>query len=779
MAGPIAGKRVVDVSERSPSAMIAGMILTDLGAEVIRVEPEGGDPLRALPGSRVWLRGQKSVVLTPERVKDGSWAAMRASADVVLDTTQPWTDKPAGLLKRWSPGASQILALITASPQSVEEALVANRQDAEPVYGELAEARLGIMNNQKGVREGPIFLAWPHAAYGAAWLTIIGVLGALYERDKTGKGQVLTTSLMEGIIAINPNGYIGGDTIEALPRSPGAQPPSRSGGGTFRCGDGRYVYLHTMARGSFDRLMTAIGRGDLADPSITSVSLPMEANAYATMRGDLEQAMLSKPAQHWFDVLSKEDVPCMIANAPGDILMLEQPIINGLVDIRPDGRRQFGKLGKFARTKMEVGAASPTPGQHTTEVLRTARPLAARRRKAIASRSRVGPLDGVLVLDFGFFLAGPYANRNFADLGARVIKIEEVGGDPFRGFSSAIFQVSHRGKESFAVDLKTEEGRNAIYELVRRADVVHHNMRAGALPRLGIDYDTLSAINPKLIYCHSSGYGNEGPWSKLPAFEPLHSAVSGVFYRMAGPGNPPQNYQGNMDYGCGLSSASMVLAALVERESSGKGQYIEVPQTGAGIFAMSDVHFQGDQKFDGYAIDSQQYGIAPTNAVYRTTDGWVLVACYSDKEWIGVQRALSIAGGVWPDYPQARREPLAESKAGEAIGEAIAALTTMETIRRLEGEGVPCVVPTPYNLNDLPLQHRLRQQGVVVMSHAADTGAYWGPGHLVRFSRRTRVHTRPAPMLGQHTVQTLREIGTPQAQIEGMLERRSVKAAQA
>src|SRR5690606_18600634 len=152
--------------------------------------------------------------------------------------------------------------------------------------------------------------------------------------------------------------------------------------------------------------------------------------------------------------------------------------------------------------------------------------------------------------------------------GARVIKIEELSGDPMRGNNGSFFS-AHRGKESLSVDLKTPEGKEAVYELVRRADLVHHNMRAGATVRLGIDYDTLKQINPRIIYCHSSGYGNEGPWNRLPAFEPLHSAATGLLNRTAGAGNPPLGYLSHMDIGCGLTSTVMVLAALVERERSG------------------------------------------------------------------------------------------------------------------------------------------------------------------------------------------------------------------
>ena len=154
MAGPLVDSiRVLDLSERSPAATIAGMMLSDLGAQVIRVEPSGGDPVRALPGCRVWLRGQKSVIIDDAAVRDGSWAALRDSADVIIDTAQPWIEKPRGLLDA-PPDARQIRALLTAYPRGLEELAPAGSGLNAPVCGELIEAEYGMQSFQEGVRPG-------------------------------------------------------------------------------------------------------------------------------------------------------------------------------------------------------------------------------------------------------------------------------------------------------------------------------------------------------------------------------------------------------------------------------------------------------------------------------------------------------------------------------------------------------------------------------------------------------------------------------------------------
>jgi len=180
MAGPLNGfVRILDLSERSPAAAITGMVLADLGAEVIRVEPEGGDPVRALAGSRVWLRGQKSVTVGPLQAQNGQWESLRNSADVILETAQPWHQKPRELLGLCA-NENQIVAVLTAYPRSIDELGAAESGTSYPVCGELIEAQYGMQHFQAGVRDnGPTFLGWPHAIYGAAWLLQIGILGGV------------------------------------------------------------------------------------------------------------------------------------------------------------------------------------------------------------------------------------------------------------------------------------------------------------------------------------------------------------------------------------------------------------------------------------------------------------------------------------------------------------------------------------------------------------------------------------------------------------------------
>jgi crotonobetainyl-CoA:carnitine CoA-transferase CaiB-like acyl-CoA transferase len=794
MAGPLDGiVRVLDLSERSPAAAIAGMVLADLGAEVIRVEPRGGDPVRALPGSRVWLRGQKSVTAGPADLD--RWEALCESADVIIDTAQTWTQKPRGMLDRLRNDPRRIVSILTAYPRTIGELAALDRGADYPVCGELIEAQYGMQDFQSGVREGgPIFLGWPHAIYGAAWLLQIGVLGALFERERTGIGQTVTTSLLDGLAILSTARWIGGEKI-GPPLLTGSRITTRHSNlrivvSLFECAGGEWIQVHTGPRGAFDRMLKVVGRDDLAmeNAGLHVLGIPLEPAVAHDLWSHLDRTFKSRPAQYWCDTLAAADVCCMPALKPGDALWLRQMEENGLVDILPDGQRQLGRLAKFSRSPIEIRREIPAPGEHNAILLgnrggdhaNAARNGGANADGAVSgaqrASNRVGPLDDVLVLDFGAYMAGPFANRIFADLGARVIKVEEYGGDPMRGPQLGIFLGVQRGKESIAIDLKSEAGRAIVHDLVRKADVVHNNMRAGAMDRLGMGWEELRGINPRLIYCHSSGYGNDGAWARLPTFEPLHSALTGMLSRTGGEGNPPDHYLTHMDYGCGLTSATMVLAALVERERSGFGQYIEVPQTGAGLLAMSDVHGYRERKSETFPLDREQRGHAATNALYRTSDGWIVIACYSDREWNGVRRALAIGDSAWPGFAEARGEPLGVSATARLLEASLREITTAAALRRLRAEGAPCAAPAPFQPADAIGDPTMRSRGVIVRERHYEAGEVFEVGHALRFGNTSASNLRAAPVTGQHSVEILREQGRSEAEIAALIENKIVNA---
>jgi formyl-CoA transferase len=219
----------------------------------------------------------------------------------------------------------------------------------------------------------------------------------------------------------------------------------------------------------------------------------------------------------------------------------------------------------------------------------------------------------------------------------------------------------------------------------------------------------------------------------------------------------------------------MVLAALVEREQSAVGQYLEVPQTGAGLFAMSDVHGFEKSKSETFPLDRDQRGHAPTNGLYRTADGWIVIACYSDREWDGVRRALGITA-EWPDFATARNQRIDQSGVTGLIEAAVGRLSTSSVLRRLHAENVPCAPPAPFASAEVTTEPSMVSRGVIVTENHYDAGEVSEVGHTVRFGNANTWNLRPAPVTGQHSVAILREIGRSDADIARLIEGKVVNA---
>jgi crotonobetainyl-CoA:carnitine CoA-transferase CaiB-like acyl-CoA transferase len=219
----------------------------------------------------------------------------------------------------------------------------------------------------------------------------------------------------------------------------------------------------------------------------------------------------------------------------------------------------------------------------------------------------------------------------------------------------------------------------------------------------------------------------------------------------------------------------MVLAALVERERSGAGQYLEVPQTGAGLLAMSDVHGQRERRSETFPLDHEQRGHAPTNGLYKTSDGWVVIACYSEPEWQSVRRALAI-DAPWSSFAEARNQRFGQSEATLLVQAALVNLSTVAAIRRLRAEGVPCTIPARFEPAEVIVEPTLRARGVIVAEQHCDAGEIFEVGHTIRFGRARSWNLRPAPVTGQHSVAILRELGWPESEIKALIDNKVVNA---
>jgi crotonobetainyl-CoA:carnitine CoA-transferase CaiB-like acyl-CoA transferase len=347
------------------------------------------------------------------------------------------------------------------------------------------------------------------------------------------------------------------------------------------------------------------------------------------------------------------------------------------------------------------------------------------------------------------FFASPYGNRLLADLGADVIKIEPPGGDPQRSLPDPAENVN-AGKRSIVIDLKNEAARPVIERLLSWADVVGHNMRPGAVERLGLGEDDVRSTNPSVIYTYGPGYGSTGPKSGLQSFAPLHSGLVGLMHLAAGEGNEPVVPFGNEDYYTGLLSAIGTLLALVHRVRTGVAQYVEVPQLLATAFVVSEF-FRADGVLDttlGH-LDSDQTGWSPYVRLYRCSDGWLCVCALHDD----ARRALRAVAEVEPDA--------GDVDLASRLAATMSARPAEHWRTELRARGIPCELArtTPWLTEHLNDPDSLRRGESVEIDTDAH-GRVRVIGNLFRLhgSLLRGPHVR-APLAGEHTQEILRELG--------------------
>jgi CoA:oxalate CoA-transferase len=372
--------------------------------------------------------------------------------------------------------------------------------------------------------------------------------------------------------------------------------------------------------------------------------------------------------------------------------------------------------------------------------------------------------EGVRVLDLSRMLAGPYGSMLLADMGAEVIKIEEPdGGDPMRAMGppflpngeSAYFLAVNRGKKSVALDLTRPEGRDVFLELARAADVVWENFRPGVLDRLGCGYAALAAVNPRIIHCSISAYGQDGPYRDWPAFDVALQAMGGAMSLTGEPGGQPMRMGLPMgDLAGGMFGAFAVAGALFRRQESRVGAHIDLSLLDCQVSLLTYIaqYFWADGRVPG-PMGSGHASVVPYQAL-ATGDGHLVVAVFAEKFWGGFCRAAGRP--EWEDDPRfatnrARVEhretlvPLLEA--------AFAERPTEEWLARLHAEGVPVA---PIRTVDRVLADpQVRQRRMVVELDHPALGRLPTLGTPIKVDGAGGFAPAPPARLGEHTTAVL------------------------
>ena len=601
------GLEVVDFSVGMAGAL-ATKFLVDAGARVQKVEPSAGDPFYdRYAAYEAWQRGKKSVRAPNEGEIDGFLSG--ADVCVIGGEDEPdlrWQHDADAIAERHP---DLVILKFTGYPSGTPHA-------ARPAVDILVQARSGLAFEQYSDR--PLCHALPAPAYGAALMGLAGLFAALAERMRSGVGQIVEASLFLGALswcvpywfhAERPSGAFNA----LMPRDTRAL--------IFRCADDRYLHFTLGTAGAKGHVYRVLG---IDDPTLAQDDrgLPSAARGPKNFYGDVDllQSHLAKwQTTDFLSALWAAGLPAEPVLRPGECWDDEQTQFNGVVVRDEDGMRH---VGLPIQGKAAFAPASEVPSA-----------AAARR-----ATTETGPLAGVRVLDFGNFVAGPHGSVMLGDLGAEVIKVESLSGDPMRPYFRA-FTASNRGKRGLAVDLKTPEGVSIAHRLCAGAHMVHHNFRPGVAERIGIDVATLTRINPRLIVVETSGYGSEGPKAQRGGLDMVLQALCGHEIHAAGKHNPPMCYRLTIvDYTAGILGTIASLMAFANQPTAQGGAAMNTNLLNSGIFLLSELVQRPSGEFAGAAeLNATQTGFHPAEQFYRTSDGWVAIAVRS----IGMVRALS------------------------------------------------------------------------------------------------------------------------------------------
>ena len=779
---------------------VATMVMSDFGARVIKIEPPGGDPYRAMPSAPVWHRGKKSVILDLEHAKDRGHAHRLAkSADIVVESFVPGDAKASGV---------DYDTLSALNPRLVYTSITAFG-DKGPYaryrpYESIVSAKSGRYMAFAGQndREGPNYGAVQVASHAAAMAAVRGTMAALMLRDRTGKGQRVETNLLRAItyydllqfavwqMMINrPEEFDFDPTVVASRPTPIQYLPVRTK-------DGRWMQLANLMERLFIAEVKAIGLGHLLEQPRYANAPHLDDDPREEMREFILERMQEQTMDEWmeFFVNVEGDVAAEPFMTSVEALDHTQVIHNGLVQEIEDpvvgDTRQIGPLCRMDASPPMIQGPAPQPGQHTEEVLsdlsHSPQPSPI---EGGGDELPAHPLEGFTVLDLSTVIAGPVTGSLLAELGARIIRIETLAGDWMRNtFNGLATNRTMAGTQGLSIDLKTTDGREVLNRLLPKVDVILHNMRPGAPYRVGIGIEQVRELNPDAVYVYLGGYGSSGPHSHRPSMHPIGGAVGGgVMAQIGSAGIPDPDAplsmdeikavsrrlgranEVNPDPNTAMVTATAITMALYGRHRYGKPQYVETTMIGSNAYVNADHFFDYEGRLPRPTQDAGGYGLNALHRLYESSDGWVFLDSPFEDEW---RRMCETLGR--PDLLSDKRFADADSRRAndDALVSELAAefsqKPALEWEKLMTSADVGCV-----QTEDRGMYHffsedpHVEENGLKVDIEHARFGPMWRYAPILDFSD-TKCIAGPGILRGQHTIPILKELGYTESQIHEM-----------
>ena len=794
MAQPLNDLRVLDLSI-GPVGGMATMLLADFGADVVKIEPPAGDPLRALANSPLWLRGKRSVELDLEVPEQRQHAARLAGAADLLVTTL--TDAQARALNL---GYKQL----SAENRSLIYCRISGfgprgPYAAYPGYEGIVAAKSGRMQAFAGLagRDGPAYAAVQVGMHACSQSAVTAMLAALMHREAGGKGQLLEVSMLQAMTAYDLLGLVRSDLLSRHPAAFVNEPMLTAPSAPtlnyhpLPTADGRWLQMGNLLQHLFDNYLVAAGLSDIfADPRYENPSATWAEEDREAFRDRMLLHMKERTAAEWMETFVEHggvaateyrttqeamDDPDLVLN--GHVVEQDHPKLGKV--------RLLGLGARLTETPGHPGFPSHSAGEDNaslSSIWASARPSPVESRRQAETTG--GPLAGVTILEFATIIAAPLGVSILADLGARVIKVEPIGGDPYRqmGPLGVMASKTNASKQSIGIELKHPEGRRIVDELVRQAHAVVHNYRPGVPERLGIGYEYCRALRPNIVHVSMNGYGPLGPGANRPSTHPVPGAAVGGATLQAGGAHRRASdsleelraiawrlfraNEANPDPNTSVVVASATLLALLAQRRYGVGQQVFVDMLGANAYANADDFIQYRGKPDRPSPDAELFGLCATYRLYPAQAGWVFLALLTDAEF---QRFCDLAEA--PGLPRDSRFSTGtargkhDSELAEALADVFLQRTAENWERLLAPAGIGCVradgySPADFWLNDAHVQ----ENGFVTEVAHARYGKHlrWGPLSSLHGSPAV---PGPGSLGGDHTAAILREIGYEDADV--------------
>ena len=777
--------RILDLTD--DRGHFAGFLLAQLGADVIAVEPPEGQRSRSLPpfasdtedlefSLQHWAynRGKRSVVIRDQETLQN----LVSTADVLIECGAFELDLDQ--LRKLNP------SLVTVSMSNFGD----DGPKSEWVGTDLTlSAAAGPMSLNGHRDRAPVRISAPQVWVNAASEAACAALIALTERKVSGVGQHVDVSAQEAMI-LTGQGWL----APSLCDNPPAQ---RTGGGfellgmvkfrfVYECADG-YVtitFLPGVLVGSFtNRLLEWVwGEGHL-DEDLHGLNWtdlltdrPLEEVAAITERTAqcLTKALLPYSKQDLFTMAQRDKILLVPVITPSDVL--DTPHYTEREFWDEVEMPQLGRAVKFPGPWAHgdpVGVQRlgrpPTLGEHTEEVLAEARDI---EKLEVSTSPPKLPFDGLTVLDFTWVYAGPFATRMLGYYGARVIRVESqtrpdqvrTSGlsrdpdDPDGPENSQQWHSINAHKESLQINLKAPEARQVVLDLAAKSDIVVNAFSAGVLDRVGLSPAELMEVNPRLIVCSTTLFGQTGPLSPIPGFGNMGAATGG-YYELTGWADrlPAGPFLAYTDATSPRLTAALLIAALEHRERTGEGMILDFSQAEGGVHFLTEAIL--DQEVNGFAqtrMGNADRWMAP-HSVYQCAneqdDQWVAIACESDEQWKVL--ANTIGSDDLANLGLAERQAR-EAELDEILRDWCISKDPLEVTKLLQKAGVPAhqVQNSPEITSDEQLIHRSH---FVEVPHEVYQST-WVEQYGFRLSRSDGTPNRSGPLWGEHNFEILSDL---------------------